>query len=40
MKFLLGINVSYATVHSNTLLLHPFLVANKTYSLIIFHEKQ
>ncbi|XP_070663272.1 uncharacterized protein [Malus domestica] len=40
MKFLMGLNESYATVRSNTLLLEPLLTMNKAYALVIRHERQ
>lgn len=40
MKFLMGLNDSYATVRSNTLLLEPLPTVNKAYSLVLRHERQ
>ncbi|KAI5335892.1 hypothetical protein L3X38_026026 [Prunus dulcis] len=40
MKFLMGINDSYSTVRSNTLLLEPLPTVNKAYSLVLRHERQ
>ncbi|XP_068312390.1 uncharacterized protein [Pyrus communis] len=40
MKFLMGLNDSYASVRSNTLLQDPFPTVNKAYSLVLRHEKQ
>ncbi|CAL2239397.1 unnamed protein product [Prunus armeniaca] len=40
MKFLMGLNDSYAIVRSNTLLLEPLLTVNKAYSLVLQHERQ
>ncbi|KAM1740735.1 hypothetical protein ACFX12_010944 [Malus domestica] len=40
MKFLMGLNESYATVRSNTLLLEPLPTVNKAYALVLRHERQ
>ncbi|KAI4298489.1 hypothetical protein L6164_032040 [Bauhinia variegata] len=40
MKFFMGLNESYASVRSNTLLQDPIPTVNKAYSLVIHHEKQ
>ncbi|KAB2630039.1 hypothetical protein D8674_007558 [Pyrus ussuriensis x Pyrus communis] len=40
MKFLMGLNESYASVRSNTLLQDPIPIVNKAYSLVLRHEKQ
>ncbi|KAI4324257.1 hypothetical protein L6164_023810 [Bauhinia variegata] len=40
MKFLMGLNESYASVRSNTLLQDPLPTVNKAYSLVLRHEKQ
>ncbi|KAM1590652.1 hypothetical protein PS2_034455 [Malus domestica] len=40
MKFLMGLNESYATVRSNTLLLNPLPTVNKAYALVLRHERQ
>ncbi|CAL2259146.1 unnamed protein product [Prunus armeniaca] len=40
MKFLMGLNDSYVTVRSNTLLLEPLPMVNKAYSLVLRHERQ
>ncbi|XP_050133176.1 uncharacterized protein LOC126609252 [Malus sylvestris] len=40
MKFLMGLNESYATVRSNTLLLKPLPTINKAYALVLRHERQ
>ncbi|KAL5710128.1 hypothetical protein ACHQM5_020731 [Ranunculus cassubicifolius] len=40
MKFLMGLNDSYATVRSNALLLDPLPGVSKVYSLVLRHEKQ
>ncbi|KAL6276449.1 hypothetical protein ACE6H2_020050 [Prunus campanulata] len=40
MKFLMGLNDSYSTVRSNTLLLEPLPTVNKAYSLVLRHERQ
>ncbi|KAM1751879.1 hypothetical protein ACFX11_009942 [Malus domestica] len=40
MKFLMGLNDSYATVRSNTILLEPLPTINKAYALVLRHEKQ
>ncbi|XP_070661492.1 uncharacterized protein [Malus domestica] len=40
MKFLMGLNDSYATVRGNTLLLEPLPIVNKAYALVLCHEKQ
>ncbi|KAB2595331.1 hypothetical protein D8674_030781 [Pyrus ussuriensis x Pyrus communis] len=40
MKFLMGLNESYATVRGNTLLLEPLPTVNKAYSIVLRHEKQ
>ncbi|XP_068332885.1 uncharacterized protein [Pyrus communis] len=40
MKFLMGLNNSYATVRGNTLLLEPLPTVNKAYSLVLRHERQ
>ncbi|XP_068319464.1 uncharacterized protein [Pyrus communis] len=40
MKFLMGLNESYSTVRSNTLLLEPLPTVNKAYSLVLHHERQ
>lgn len=40
MKFLMGLNDSYATIRSNTLLLEPLPTVNKAYSLVLQHERQ
>ncbi|XP_075491274.1 uncharacterized protein LOC142529589 [Primulina tabacum] len=40
MKFLTGLNESYAGVRSNTLLLDPLPTVNKAYSPVLRHEKQ
>ncbi|XP_048424263.1 uncharacterized protein LOC125469991 [Pyrus x bretschneideri] len=40
MKFLIGLNESYASVRSNTLLQDPLPIVNKAYSLVLRHEKQ
>ncbi|KAI5343040.1 hypothetical protein L3X38_010916 [Prunus dulcis] len=39
MKFIMGLNDSYATVRSNTLLLEPLPTLNKAYSLVLRHER-
>ncbi|XP_040366431.1 uncharacterized protein LOC121050474 [Rosa chinensis] len=40
MKFLMGLNDTYATVRSNTMALDPLLSVNKAYSMALRHEKQ
>ncbi|KAI5344715.1 hypothetical protein L3X38_012592 [Prunus dulcis] len=40
MKYLMGLNDSYASVRSNTLLQNPLPTVNKAYSLVLRHEKQ
>ncbi|CAN6675498.1 unnamed protein product [Malus baccata var. baccata] len=40
MKFLIGLNESYDTVQSNTLLLEPLPTVNKAYMLALQHECQ
>ncbi|KAB2626896.1 hypothetical protein D8674_020514 [Pyrus ussuriensis x Pyrus communis] len=40
MKFLMGLNESYVSVHSNTLLQDPLPTVNKAYSLVLRHKKQ
>ncbi|CAL2238881.1 unnamed protein product [Prunus armeniaca] len=40
MKFLMGLNDSYASVRCNTLLQDPLPTVNKAYSLVLRHEKQ
>ena len=40
MKFLMGLNDSFAGVRSNTLLQDPLPTVNKAYSLVLRHEKQ
>ncbi|KAB2630304.1 hypothetical protein D8674_007823 [Pyrus ussuriensis x Pyrus communis] len=40
MKFLMGLNDSYASVCSNTLLQDPLPTVNKAYSFVLRHEKQ
>ena len=40
MKFLMGLNDSYATVRSNTFLLDLLPTVNKAYALVLRHEKQ
>ncbi|CAN6692263.1 unnamed protein product [Malus baccata var. baccata] len=40
IKFLMGLNDSYATVRSSTLLLEPLPTVNKAYALVLRHEKQ
>ncbi|XP_011004250.1 PREDICTED: uncharacterized protein LOC105110785 [Populus euphratica] len=40
MKFLMGLSDSYVGVRSNTLLQDPLPIINKTYSLVLRHEKQ
>ncbi|CAN6541579.1 unnamed protein product [Malus baccata var. baccata] len=40
MKFLMGLNDSYATARSNTLFLEPLPTVNKAYSLVLRHEQQ
>ncbi|KAI4346096.1 hypothetical protein L6164_013178 [Bauhinia variegata] len=40
MKFLMGLNESYANIHNNALLQDPLPIVNKAYSLVLRHEKQ
>ena len=40
MKFLMGLNDTYATVRSNTIALDPLPNVNKAYSMALRHEKQ
>ncbi|CAN6696828.1 unnamed protein product [Malus baccata var. baccata] len=40
MKFLMGLNESYATVRSNTIFLEPLPTVNKAYALVLRHELQ
>ncbi|KAB2622516.1 hypothetical protein D8674_024698 [Pyrus ussuriensis x Pyrus communis] len=40
MKFLMGLNDSYAIIRSNTLLLDPLPTVNKAYALVLRHERQ
>ncbi|TQE10022.1 hypothetical protein C1H46_004312 [Malus baccata] len=40
MKFLMGLNDSYATVRSNTFPLEPLPTVSKAYSLVLYHERQ
>lgn len=40
MKFIMGLNDSYATVRNNTLMLKPLPTVNKTYALVLRHERQ
>lgn len=40
MKFLMGLNDSYTTIRSNTLLLEPLAMVNKVYSLVLRHKRQ
>ncbi|XP_068340204.1 uncharacterized protein [Pyrus communis] len=40
IKFLMGLNDSYAKFRSNTLFLGPLSTVNKAYSLVFHHERQ
>ncbi|XP_024177720.1 uncharacterized protein LOC112183577 [Rosa chinensis] len=40
MKFLMGLNESYATIRSNIIGLDPLPTVNKAYAMALRHEKQ
>ena len=40
LKFLMGLNESYATVRSNTLMIEPLSCVNKAYLMALHHERQ